>query len=147
MAKLWKTPCWLGLAGLAWCLAHQPAQAFGERILPPGVTIDAGFNAWFKVYTPYKVSMKNLAPWYTYFPADPSLRGPPAASPYPNWPTPFPPAPTPIPNMAPRANPGSGGPPPNPQAAPAPPIASMGSPLVQPVSYYGNAVPSYWYGR
>jgi hypothetical protein len=151
MAMSWKAGCWLGVLGLAG-LALQPAQAFGDGLLP-GVKIDAGVNAWFKIYTPQNVAMKNLAPWYTYFPYDPAMMGPPAANMYPTWPNPFPPPqalPAPQKMMGPAGN-GQTIYPGQPQSPPGRPQGQVAghwqAPPVQPVGYFHSPVPSYWFAR
>lgn len=130
------------------------AEGFMDKIIPP-VKIDAGFKAWFKIYTPQKMHMKNLAPWYTYFPYDPRLMAPPQASVYPTWPQPFPPVAPQGPaapgqdRKMPPADSNLGWAPATPQAAPTPP-GPLAGPQLQPVSYYGGSflgVPGYWYGR
>lgn len=143
MAMPWKAVCWLSVTGLAW-LNAAPAQADG---LIPGVKIDAGVNAWFKIYTPQKMYLKGLAPWYTYFPYDPAMMGPPPGSRYPNWPNPVPPPQPPgAPPIMPPAESG--------QAPRSPLVPNPGqtanawqAPAMQPVGYFHTPVPSYWFAR
>ena len=137
--------CTFTAAALAWA---SPAHAFGEKLVP-NVKIDAGFNAWFKVYTPQKEAMKNLAPWYTYFPYDPALMSPPQRAPFPTWPTQFPPAGHQGTQQNMQAAPRMGAYPPN-TPVPAQPgqvAGTLQTPVVLPVGYYGTNVPTYWFGR
>src|SRR5262249_1382474 len=117
----------------------------------PPVTIDLGWKFHCNIYTVPPVIPS--APWYTYFPYDPHLMSPTAASHYPNWPQPFPPNVPPGP-ASPVQAPGSS--PIAPRPAPgAPQIGSLqiGSPQLanpqslQPVGYMNFQPPSYWYAR
>ncbi len=145
MTMSWKVGTWLGVLGLAW-LTPTAAHA-GDLI--PGLKIDAGVNAWFKIYTPQKMAMKNLAPWYTYFPYDPAMMGPPPGNRYPTWPSPYPP-PQPT-TMTPQAANGQrplSAPPRSPQGPVSGQVAgAWQAPPVQPVSYLHTPVPSYWFAR
>jgi hypothetical protein len=140
MALSWKAG-W-PLAVLVWAFSSPHAARAGDN-LP--LKIDAGFNAWFKIYTPQKMYLNNLAPWYTYFPADPAMTAPPRGTAYPTWPSPFPP-----PRLAPP-QPRLMTPPDRGQAPPAPrpgQTAVFRQPeAVQPVGYFCTTPPSYWFVR
>src|SRR5689334_4207340 len=83
MAKLRKASCWLGVFGLA-CLVPQSVQAWGNCDIPPPREWIPGLMICNKTcyLPPY---LQNLAPWYTYFPADVATMGPPSGSPFPTW--------------------------------------------------------------
>ena len=75
---------WIGLLAVA-ALAPDRAAAWDY----PPWKVRGGVNVYLKV----QLGAANLplAPWYTYFPADPRLVPSPQLSPYPPWPTQFPP--------------------------------------------------------
>lgn len=144
MAKHWKVLCCTGVLSLAWALTPSvQAEGILSKCIP-NVKIDAGVNAWFKIHTPNKAHLKQLAPWYSYFPYDPSVMGPQTGTIYPNWPQPFPPAPQ-DPKMSPaNTGPNSGHAPP---ARPRPIAANFAS-QVQPAGFYSTSyMPGYWHAR
>jgi hypothetical protein len=143
MANSWKARCWLGVVGLAW-LFPQPAQAWGICDMPPPREWIPGLVICNKTcyLPPY---MQNLAPWYTYFPADETVMGAPPGATYPTWQSnPLPPQSRPAQTM---------GYPAYPQGLPSqglPEGQTVGNwqpPIYQPVGYPGASVPSYWFAR
>ncbi|MBI3407644.1 MAG: hypothetical protein HY040_04720 [Planctomycetes bacterium] len=165
----------LGLTALAWALAPQPADAWGENLrLPWPCNTSCNWNPYWSrnsncnwhcnagsgFHWNFNCSNRpviQLAPWYTYFPLDPHLTAPSAGTAhYPDWPQPFPPQPTPqsgSPASAPGYAPPGYAPPGYTPIAPRPSPIAAGNPQVgypqafQPVGYVNFQPPSYWYGR
>jgi hypothetical protein len=140
MARFWKTACWLGVFGLAW-LAPQSAQAWGNCSIPPPCEWIRGIMICNKTccLPPY---LQNLAPWYTYFPADTTVMGPPPGSMYPTWPS-YPLSPQPGPALGQTMSY-----PTYPQGQPqGQTVGNWQAPVYQPVGYPGTSVPSYWFAR
>ena len=132
----------LALAGLGLLLCAAPAAA--NYPPHPQLKVDWTFKIDVHLEHPY---LHNLAPWWTYFPQDDHLMAQgPRPSFYPTWPQPFPPGSN---DSAPMSLPQAQRPrgPIVYQHRPFTPSARTFSSWVQPVSYYSNQAPSYWFGR
>jgi hypothetical protein len=149
--------CILGTVVLA-----VPASCRADGWPLPPVKVDCGAKAWFNVHVLDWSQCATLGPWYLYYPYQAHFQTPPPIGPYPNWPSPMlpPPAYGPRPVVPGLSAPGAPSVPQMPPAAPVqgpggqdaqgPPLSYLQprqQPTMQPVGYFYNPVPAYWYGR
>jgi hypothetical protein len=105
----------------------------------PSYKIDAGVNWHCNIVTPADEFAAQCGPWYLYWPLEAHFQAP-ALPHYPYWPAPMALESAPLPPFP---------PPPKLQPTPVPPVkpAYYQPPTNQPVGYYYQQAPGYWYGR